>query len=250
MKHIGLFEGIGGFSLAARWMGWETVAWCEWNPFCQQVLKKHFPEAIGHGDITKTDFTPYANTIDILTGGFPCQPFSRAGSRKGKDDDRYLWPEMFRAIKEIKPPFIVGENVAGLIELALENVLSDLENEGYAIETFIIPACAIGAAHRRDRVWIIAYNERYYHRWPDCNGRGKWEQEEIISNVWRRRQGDGKWQIEPNICRKADGVPGKLDTSRLRALGNAVQPQVAYEIFRVIDLMARGPQIQIHRDAS
>ena len=92
MTHLGLFEGIGGFSLAAKWMGWKTVAWCEWNEFGQRVLKYHFPDAIGHGDITKTDFTPYANKIGLLTGGFPCQPYSSAGKRKGKDDDRHLWP--------------------------------------------------------------------------------------------------------------------------------------------------------------
>lgn len=235
MKHLGLFEGIGGFSLAARWAGWETVAWCEWNPFCQKVLAKNFPAAAAHGDITKTDFTIYADKIDIITGGFPCQPFSRAGSRKGKTDDRYLWPEMLRAIREVRPRWIVGENVPGLIELALEDVFIDLENEGYKIQPFIIPACAIGAAHRRDRVFIIANNERNHYGGANLNGRGQREQEEIISNVWRRRSGDGKWQIEPNICRKIDGIPGKLDTSRLRALGNAVQPQVAYEIFKVIN---------------
>ena len=114
MKHIGLFEGIGGFSLAARWMGWETVAWCEWDPFCQHILKYHFPNAEGFGDIKKTDFTKYANRIDILTGGFPCQPYSMAGKRKGKDDERHLWPEMLRAICEIQPTWVVGENVSGL----------------------------------------------------------------------------------------------------------------------------------------
>lgn len=257
MNHLGLFEGIGGFSLAARWMGWKTVAWCEWNPFCQQVLKKNFPEAIGHGDITTTDFTPYANTVDVLTGGFPCQPFSRAasGKRKGTDDDRYLWPEMFRAIREIRPAFIVGENVAGLIELALENVLSDLETEGYTIETFVIPACAVGAAHRRDRIWVIAYDGKLQCNWrPNRDGRGQREQVEIIRNVWRRRgEKDGVWNVEPAICRSSDGLPEGLDkniSKRLQSLGNAIQPQVAYELFRVIDLTVRGLQIQIHDDAA
>jgi DNA (cytosine-5)-methyltransferase 1 len=103
MNHIGLFEGIGGFSLAARWMGWETIAWCEWNEFGQKVLKHHFPKAQPHGDITKTDFTIYRGQCDVLTGGFPCQPYSLAGKRKGKEDDRHLWPEMLRAIREIQP---------------------------------------------------------------------------------------------------------------------------------------------------
>lgn len=115
MKHLGLFEGIGGFSLAARWMGWETVAWCEWNPFSQEVLRTHFPAAKGHGNIKETDFTQYAKRIDILTGGFPCQPYSIAGKRKGTEDDRHLWPEMLRAIREVKAPWIVGENVPGIV---------------------------------------------------------------------------------------------------------------------------------------
>jgi DNA (cytosine-5)-methyltransferase 1 len=162
MKHIGLFEGIGGFSLAARWMGWETVAWCEWNEFGQKVLKHHFPEAEGHGDITKTDFTKYANTIDILTGGFPCQPFSVSGKRKGTEDSRHLWPEMLRAIREIRPRWVVGENVSGIISwdggLVFEQVQVDLENEGYKVQAVILPACSIDAPHRRDRVWFVAYS--------------------------------------------------------------------------------------------
>ena len=160
MKHIGLFEGIGGFSLAAHWMGWETVAWCEWNEFGQKVLKYHFPNAIGHGDITKTDFTPYANKIDILTGGFPCQPYSMAGKRKGKEDERHLWPEMRRAIREIAPRYIVGENVLGLVNwnggMVFDEVCADLEAEGYEVAPVVIPAAAVNAPHGRDRVWFIA----------------------------------------------------------------------------------------------
>ena len=112
--HLGLFEGIGGFSLAAHWMGWQTLAWCEWNEFGQRILKHHFPNAEGFGDITKTDFTKYANRIDILTGGFPCQPYSQAGKRLGTEDDRHLWPEMLRVIREVQPTYVVGENVYGI----------------------------------------------------------------------------------------------------------------------------------------
>jgi DNA (cytosine-5)-methyltransferase 1 len=162
-KHLGLFEGIGGFSLAARWMGWETSAWCEINPFCQKVLKYHFPEAEPLTDIKTTDFTKYANKIDILTGGFPCQPFSSAGKRKGIDDDRYLWPEMLRAIREIKPVWVVGENVRGLVSwnggLVFDEVQAYLEAEGYEIIPFILPACAVNAPHKRERVWFIAYSD-------------------------------------------------------------------------------------------
>jgi DNA (cytosine-5)-methyltransferase 1 len=161
MNHLGLFEGIGGFSLAARWMGWKTVAWCEWNEFGQKVLRHHFPEAEGHGDITKTDFTKYANRIDILTGGFPCQPYSSAGKRLGKEDDRHLWPEMLRVIREVQPTWVVGENVFGLVNwsggLVFNEVQSDLEAQGYEVQSYVLPAVSVNAPHRRDRVWFVAY---------------------------------------------------------------------------------------------
>lgn len=164
MNHIGLFEGIGGFSLAARWMGWETIAWCEWNEFGQKVLKHHFPKAKPHGDITKTDFTIYRGQCDVLTGGFPCQPYSLAGKRKGKKDDRHLWPEMLRAIKEIQPTWVVGENVFGLVNwsggLVFHEVQTDLEAAGYKVFPYVLPACAVNAPHRRDRVWFVAYNNK------------------------------------------------------------------------------------------
>ncbi len=135
MKHLGLFEGIGGFSLAARWMGWETVAWCEWNEDCQKILKQHFPNAKGYGDITTTDFKRYARRIDVLTGGFPCQPFSIAGKRQGVDDERFLWGQMLRSITEIRPRFVVAENVYGLLNIdrgrTIETICTDLENIGY-----------------------------------------------------------------------------------------------------------------------
>jgi len=162
MNHIGLFEGIGGFSLAASWVGWKTVAWCEWNEFGQKVLKYHFPEAEGFDDITKTDFTKYANKIDIITGGFPCQPYSHAGKRLGKDDERHLWPEMLRAIREIKPSYVVAENVLGLVNwndgLVFHEVQVDLENEGYEVQPYILPAASQNAPHKRDRVWFVAYS--------------------------------------------------------------------------------------------
>lgn len=160
MKHIGLFEGIGGFSLSARYAGWETIAWCEWDAFCQTVLKYHFPHATPHSDIRTTDFTGYHGKVDILTGGFPCQPYSTAGKRKGTDDERHLWPEMLRAIREISPGWVVGENVGGLISwsggLVFEQVQTDLEAEGYEVQAFVLPACGVDAPHRRDRVWFVA----------------------------------------------------------------------------------------------
>jgi len=161
MNHIGLFEGIGGFSLAAEWMGWETIAWCEINVFCQKILKQHFPKATGHGDIKTTDFSIYRGQCDIVTGGFPCQPFSSAGKRKGTEDNRYLWPEMLRAIREISPRWIVGENVRGLTNwnggLVFDRVQADLEVEGYEVLPFLLPACGVSAPHRRDRIWFVAH---------------------------------------------------------------------------------------------
>jgi DNA (cytosine-5)-methyltransferase 1 len=161
MNHLGLFEGIGGFSLAARWAGWHTVAWCEINPFCQTVLKYHFTNATAHEDIKQTDFSVYRGQIDIITGGFPCQPYSTAGKRLGKEDERHLWPEMLRAIRQVQPRWVVGENVPGLINwsggLVFNEVQADLEAEGYEVRAFVLPACAVNAPHRRDRIWFVAY---------------------------------------------------------------------------------------------
>jgi DNA (cytosine-5)-methyltransferase 1 len=163
MRHGSLFSGIGGFDLAAEWMGWENVFHCEWKEFNQRVLKYYWPEAISYVDITKSDFTIHRGGIDILTGGFPCQPYSVAGKRKGTEDSRHLWPEMLRAIREIQPSYVVGENVGGLVSwnggLVFDQVQADLEAEGYEVQPFILPACAVNAPHRRDRVWFIAYSK-------------------------------------------------------------------------------------------
>ena len=161
MRHGSLFSGLGGFDLAAEWMGWENVFHCEWMEFPRKVLDFYWPNADSHIDICKTDFKKYANKIDILTGGFPCQPFSMAGKRKGTNDERYLWGEMLRAIQEIKPKFVIAENVFGITNIdggmVFEQVCLDLENEGYEVQSFIIPAAAKNAPHRRDRCWFIAY---------------------------------------------------------------------------------------------
>jgi DNA (cytosine-5)-methyltransferase 1 len=160
MRHGSLFSGIGGFDLAAEWMGWENVFHCEWEEFPQKVLKYYWPNSISYGDITKTDFTIHRGRIDILTGGFPCQPYSAAGKRLGTEDDRHLWPHMLRAIREIEPTWVVGENVRGLINwnggLVFEEVWSDLELAGYEVQPFLLPAASVGAPHRRDRIWYVA----------------------------------------------------------------------------------------------
>ena len=162
MRHGSLFSGIGGFDLAAEWMGWENVFHCEWMPFPRQVLHHHFPNSISYEDITKTDFTIHRGTIDILTGGFPCQPYSTAGKRLGKEDERHLWPHMLRAIQEIEPTFVVGENVRGLTNwnggLVFEEVCADLEACGYEVQPILLPASSIGAPHQRQRIWFVATN--------------------------------------------------------------------------------------------
>jgi DNA (cytosine-5)-methyltransferase 1 len=190
MTHGSLFSGIGGFDLAAQWMGWENIFHCEWNKFGQKVLKYHFPKSISYNDITKTDFTIHRGSIDILTGGFPCQPYSTAGKRKGKEDERHLWPSMLRAVREIQPGYVVGENVRGLVNwsngLVFHEVQVDLEAEGYEVLPFLLPACAVNAPHRRDRIWFIAKrftpntnttrceNRNKQHRGqPTPNGEGK-----------------------------------------------------------------------------
>ena len=162
--HGSLFSGIGGFDLAAEWAGWQNAFHCEWNEFGQKILKHYWPKAISYGDIKQTDFTIWRGRIDVLTGGFPCQPYSLAGKRKGKDDERHLWPEMLRAIREISPTYIVGENVYGLVNwnggLVFHEVQTDLEAEGYEILPVILPACAVGAPHRRERIWFVAYSNK------------------------------------------------------------------------------------------
>lgn len=162
MKHLSLFSGIGGFDLASEWMGWENVAVVEKDAFCLQVLKKNFPKTKQYNDIKQFYGAEYAGRVDIITGGFPCQPFSQAGKRKGTDDDRHLWPEMLRVISTIKPTWVVAENVRGLLSisggLVFEQVCLDLEAIGYEVQPIVIPAVAVNAPHRRDRVWFIAYS--------------------------------------------------------------------------------------------
>lgn len=157
MRHIDLCSGIGGFSLAARWIGWETIQFVEIDKFCQKVLSKNFPGTPIHDNLKTFDATKFLGFNGILTAGYPCQPFSQAGKRQGENDERHLWPEVFRIIQECHPAWVVCENVAGHVSMGLDAVLADLEGEDYACQAIIIPACATGAPHRRDRVWIVAY---------------------------------------------------------------------------------------------
>ena len=196
MTHASLFSGIGGAEIAATWMGWTNLFHCEINPFGRKVLEYWYPNSTSYEDITKTDFSEWRGRVDVLTAGFPCQPFSVAGQRKGADDDHYLWPQVVRAVREIRPAWVVGENVTGILTMVqpgeeievgsgsaffdenhlyraeqqyvLETVCQDLEREGYSVQPFVIPACAVGAPHRRDRVWIIAHRADAWAETMQC----------------------------------------------------------------------------------
>lgn len=219
MKHLDLFSGIGGFALAARWAGIETVAFCEIEPFPRKVLEKNFPGIPIHHDIRELNGSEYAG-IDIITGGYPCQPFSLAGKRKGTEDDRHLWPEMFRIIKQARPTFIVAENVIGHVTMGIDKVLNDLECEGYSTRPLVIPACAVDSPHRRDRVWILAYSNKKQERAIRIRGLQKSKK-----NAWPRL-------VLPGRIGMVDGIPDWVD--RCGSLGNAIVPQIAYEILIAI----------------
>lgn len=165
LTHLSLFSGIGGLNLAAEWAGFESVGQCEFADYPTKILERHWPDVPRWRDIrTLTGESFYERTglrtVDIISGGFPCQPFSTAGKQRGEDDDRYLWPEMVRVIAELRPTWVVGENVAGIINMALDKVLSDLEGQGYATRTFLIPACGVNAPHQRYRTAIVAHSDR------------------------------------------------------------------------------------------
>lgn len=165
MKSIELFAGIGGISLAAEWAGIETVAFCEREPFCQEILSKHWSDVPIFDDVktlnkqTLIDGGVDVGTIDIISGGYPCQGESEAGKRLANKDERWLWPEMFRIVKELKPCWVIGENVAGHVNRGLRTVTNDLENEGYETQTFVISASSVGANHERKRVFVVGYSD-------------------------------------------------------------------------------------------
>tara|TARA_R110000744_G_scaffold367373_8_gene476837 strand:+ start:124 stop:1152 length:1029 start_codon:yes stop_codon:yes gene_type:complete len=330
LKHGSLFSGIGGFDFAAQMMGWENVFHCEWNEFGQKILKYYWPKAITYEDITKTDFNIYRGRIDILTGGFPCQPYSSAGKRLGKEDDRHLWPEMLRAIREIKPRYVVAENVSGLLSwnggMVFNEVQADLEAQGYEVQPVVLPACAVNAPHRRDRVWFVAYSkskqskrskseqrefseqeqrelgrsdsrmgdginpntdsnrtlrnprenesqsqgerlqERHEVQQPKKPDTLRPENAEVSTDTERKRQQeqgkperplhqetnsewkaswsyhDGRWPTQPPICSRNDGISHQLDgitfpkwrQESIKGYGNAIVPQVAYQIFKAL----------------
>lgn len=269
MNHGSLFSGIGGFDLAAEWAGWNNVFQVENDKFCNKILEKNFSNVKRYLDINEFDGKKYKGSIDIISGGFPCQPFSVAGKQKGAKDDRNLWPQMFRIIQEIGPTWVVAENVANITNFVeFEQACTDLENESYEVQTINIPAVGVGAWHKRERIWIIAYTSKsngrslqgqttinrkkqtkineHSHINPlisnsnqqrtqvQITGRFPIEQKFIINNA-KRSPIDGKqyWATEPDVDRVVNGIPNRVD--RINALGNAVVPQIPYQIFKYIN---------------
>ena len=280
LKMLSLFSGIGGIDLAAQWAGIETVAFCEIDKFCQKVLRKHWPDVPIFDDIRTLNKKVLEDAgisgIDIVAGGYPCQPYSCAGQRKGEDDDRALWPYMFDRIQEIRPHWFIGENVAGHVTLGLDGVLSDLESEGYTTQPFIIPATGVGAKHRRYRIFTLAYAEsqrcretrehsKRFKKWvagcssilPNaekyglqrCGCRSIPRESEISFESLRSNRSNTKWnywEIEPNVGRVAHGIPGRVD--RLKSLGNAVVPQQIYPILAAIAEIEKARALEIGSD--
>ncbi len=304
VKVLDLFSGIGGFSLGLERAGFETIAFCEIDPFCQKVLKKHWPDVPIYEDVRELTAERLEQDgiekPNVITGGYPCQPFSVAGKRQGEADDRHLWPEVARLIQEFNPDWFIGENVAGHITMGLDEVLSDLEGLGYAARPIVIPACAVDADHRRDRIWIVAHSKSIRHgkgrrsedvlkaygrsyrqvfikpgesgenvanskRMRELQQEGgeqdqrRWagNSSEVLANAngnnAQRQQprchdskngedqgerqtgfcgGARHWEAEPAVGRVANGIPRRVD--RLRALGNAVVPQIPEIIGRAI----------------
>ena len=282
LTHVSLFSGIGGLDLAAEAAGFETVCQCEWADYPYSILERHWPDVPKFRDITT--FTKEAffektglETVTIISGGFPCQPFSTAGKRRGFADERYLWPEMCRVIAELRPRWVLGENVAGFINMGLDKTIFDLAKAGYAVLPFVFPACGVGAWHERQRTFIVAADVshtpclRQQHRQgcgkPGCVPVGQWDipQEEpkrgdlepepvgggILSDPGGAGLGgmahgfpermDGRilWAAEP------EGIPRMTERMddralRLKTLGNAVCPPQAYPIFRYIAMIENG----------
>ena len=266
---VDLFSGIGGFTLGLESTGYfKTIQFVENEKWCQKILNKNFSEVPIHEDIK----TYKGCDADVVVGGFPCQPFSIAGKGKATQDDRHLWPDMFRVIKETKPTWVIGENVRNIISISdgmvLEQVYLDLESEGYEVQSFIIPASAVNAPHQRYRTWIVAYSRRtlqsrakfrrkneneigkgYANQSErssktsesdvadtDSKGLQRTEQHETYNGETKTQYTTAKcfeekgyyWEFEPNVGRVANGIPNRVD--RLRGLGNAIVPQIAYQI--------------------
>ena len=240
MRFISLFAGIGGMDLGLERAGMTCVAQVEKDPFCLQVLGKHWPHVPKFDDIHTFTREVFDEPVDLIAGGFPCQPFSQAGKRLGAEDDRNLWPQMFRIVQEFKPAWVVGENVAALINTYLDTVCADLESEGYEVQPLVLPVGAFGLPQRRNRVFILAYADRFRQQTYEVQ-RGAANQaqgKDVEGGLWRQeyRFRDGRTRPAPHadVFRVADGFPSELDKARLKALGNSVAPVVVEFIGREI----------------
>jgi DNA (cytosine-5)-methyltransferase 1 len=269
MRHGSLFSGIGGFDLAAEWAGFENVFHCEYDRKARAVLEKRFPDSVSIHDVR--DIYRYSHeyrdlygdgeelfcdrhgmdfadcdcigcsqwddeigAIDILTAGFPCQPFSHNGKRQGTNDERNLWPETARIIRELRPRWFIGENVPGLATWnngeVLATIKSDLEGAGYEMWTFNIPATAVGGSHIRERLWFVAHDKS--QRIQGVRPTGQQEPQPLVRTLLPLRRSNGEWEVEPDLRRANDGVSGGMD--RLKLLGNAIVPSIAFMIFETI----------------
>lgn len=247
-NHLDLFSGIGGFALAAQWAGIKTVGFCEIDEECRKVLNKHWPNIQKHKDIRELDGSEYEG-VDIITGGYPCQPFSVAGKQKAHEDDRHLWPELFRIITQAKPTWVICENVYGHVTLGLDEVLSDLESRNYTVQSFIVPSLANGANHRRNRVYIVAHatsNGRNGSEATSSNGKDDDKRREKEPNqnrhdercrsIWPEMDGyslpTGRRGTKPPPLRVANELPRRMDRNRM--LGNAIDPMIAYQLLQCV----------------
>jgi len=275
LTHLSLFTGIGGIDLATEWAGFRTVAQVERDPFCRHDLARLWPLVPRFDDVRAVTARSLREAgierPTLVSGGFPCQPFSVAGQRRGAEDDRFLWPEMLRVVSELRPPWVLGENVVGIISLALDDCIADLEHLGYSCRPFVVPAAGVGAPHQRERVFIVANADdattarlgtdrreilpfaesegfdvggAHVAQWGDAPDAVRPRRQERHAppvaegsglGAWRPDPFGGQWAVEPAVGRVADGVPGRVD--RLRALGNAVVPQQVYPILRGITMI-------------
>ena len=257
LTHVSLFTGIGGADLAAEWAGFDTVLQVERDDYCRRVLERHWPDVPRITDVREVHDDERWRQPTVISGGFPCQPFSAAGKRRGADDDRYLWPELLRIVEELRPTWVVGENVSGLLSIRdgmeIDDMLASLEARAYEPWILHYPAAGVGAPHKRDRVFIVARNsERHGGDTVGCFRGGENTNtgrvcEDVADaelsgrngrtgELRSRRRGESEngsqWQSEPDVGRVANGIPRRVD--RLRALGNAIVPQQIYPIFEAI----------------
>ncbi len=240
MNALSLFSGIGGLDIAAEWAGFKTVAFCERDKFCKSVLAARWPNVRIFDDV-RTITTEELPAIELVHGGYPCQPFSQAGKRAGHADERHLWPAMLRVVQDLRPAWVVGENVTGHIAIGLDAVCDDLEAAGYTVRPIVLPACAAGAPHTRERVFVLAHAKgdrlerpARENREPASGQCSKSGMDSLGGGARFWRDGCG-WGAKPGMGRVVDGLSARMDRrDRLKALGNAVVPLQAYPIFAAI----------------